>query len=124
MVGQGLQWVAFDLPSSQSRDAAVGRPGVVLVADAMAGRPGGRLAGAEQPVRSRLLGRQRVAAVGQPADRARGRWRTLPTWADLAFGLDSSCHSDCSARAVAAVRVAVRAVGSWLAVLVRLQHPR
>src|SRR5437660_9010279 len=88
MVGQGLQWVAFDLPSSQSRDAAVGRPGVVLVADAMAGRPGGRLAGAEQPVRSRLLGRRRVAAVGQPADRARGRWRTLPTWADLAFGLD------------------------------------
>src|SRR6267378_3404650 len=56
MVGQGLQWVAFDLPSSQSRDAAVGRPGVVLVADTMAGRPGGRLAGAEYALRPRLLG--------------------------------------------------------------------
>src|SRR5438552_134669 len=42
--------MAVDLPSSQSRDAAVGRPGVVLVADAMAGRPGGRLAGPEHAV--------------------------------------------------------------------------
>src|SRR5436309_1287487 len=63
---------------NRDREARPAPPGVVLVADAMAGRPGGRLAGAEQPVRSRLLGRQRVAAVGQPADRARGRCGLCP----------------------------------------------
>ena len=39
--------VAFDLPSSESPHAAVGQPGAQVVADGLASRPRGRVAGVQ-----------------------------------------------------------------------------
>src|SRR2546427_605651 len=55
--------MARDVPPSESRPPPVGRPGAPLVADAVEGRPGGRVAGAAHGVRSGLLAQRGVAAV-------------------------------------------------------------
>src|SRR5438132_997607 len=61
------EWMPRTPPTSRAPSTStspMGRAGAVLVADAMASHPGGRLAGAEHAVRLRLLRHRRLAAVG------------------------------------------------------------
>src|SRR5437016_11941818 len=69
---QRRERLASDLPSPEPFHAAVGWPSPQLVADSLASRAGGRVAGAEHAVRSGLLAQRGVAAIDGGARAADG----------------------------------------------------